>query len=55
MHSFAVYYIESNLVCVIVFGILLLHNHFNLWQVFLIGVPLQAAILLWAQIRRGRK
>lgn len=30
MHSFAVYYIESNLVCVIVFGILLLHNYFNI-------------------------
>lgn len=33
----------------------LLHNHFNLWQVFLIGVPTQAAILLWAQIRKGRR
>lgn len=32
----------------------LLHFHFNLWQVFLIGVPTQAAILLWAQIRRSR-
>ena len=33
----------------------LLSNHFNLWQVFLVGVPTQAAILLWAQIRRGRR
>lgn len=32
----------------------LLHFHFNLWQVFLIGVPSQAAIILWAQIRRSR-
>ena len=30
MHSFAVYYIEANLVCVIIFGILLIHNHFNI-------------------------
>ena len=29
-NSFAVYYIESNLVCVLVFVILLLHNHFNI-------------------------
>ena len=29
-NSFAVYYIESNLVCALVFGILLLHNHFNI-------------------------
>ena len=33
----------------------LLHYQFNLWQVFLIGVPTQAAILLWAQIRKGRR
>lgn len=33
----------------------LLHDHFNLWQVFLIGAPTQAAILLWAQIRRSKK
>ena len=30
MDGFAVYYIEANIVCVIVFGILLLHNHFNI-------------------------
>lgn len=30
MHSFSVYYIEANLICVIVFGILLLHNYFNI-------------------------
>lgn len=30
MNSFAVYYIESNIACVLVFGILLIHNHFNI-------------------------
>ncbi len=30
MGNFAPYYIESNLVCVIVFGILLIHNHFSI-------------------------
>lgn len=30
MFNFAVYYIEANVVCIIVFGILLLHNHFNI-------------------------
>ena len=30
MDGFAFYYIESNLVCAIVFGILLIHNRFNL-------------------------
>ena len=30
MHNFSVYYIESNVVCTIVFGILLIHNHFNI-------------------------
>lgn len=30
MHNFSVYYIESNIVCTIVFGILLIHNHFNI-------------------------
>ena len=30
MHSFAVYYIESNIVCMLVFGILLIHNYFNI-------------------------
>ena len=30
MENFAPYYIESNLVCVIVFGILLIHNHFSI-------------------------
>lgn len=30
MHSFVVYYIESNMICVIVFGILLFFNHFNI-------------------------
>ena len=28
--GFLVYYIEANLVCVIVFGIILIHNHFNI-------------------------
>ena len=30
MVDFAIYYIESNLVCIIVFAILLIHNHFNI-------------------------
>ena len=30
MDGFAVYYIEANLVCIIIFGILLIHNHFNI-------------------------
>ena len=30
MYSFAVYYIEANIVCMIIFGILLVHNHFNI-------------------------
>ena len=30
MNGFAVYYIEANVVCILVFGILLIHNHFNI-------------------------
>ena len=30
MNGFAVYYIEANIVCMIIFGILLIHNHFNI-------------------------
>ena len=30
MEGFSFYYIEGNLLCVIVFGIILLHNHFNI-------------------------
>ena len=30
MNGFAVYYIQANIVCIIVFGILLIHNHFNI-------------------------
>ena len=30
MDGFAVYYIEANIVCAVVFGILLVHNHFNI-------------------------
>ena len=30
MNEFALYYIEANIICAIVFGILLIHNHFNL-------------------------
>lgn len=30
MSEFALYYIEANVICIIVFGILLIHNHFNL-------------------------
>ena len=30
MTSFAFYYIEANIVCILVFAILLLHNHFSI-------------------------
>ena len=30
MNDFALYYIEANVICIIVFGILLIHNHFNI-------------------------
>ncbi len=30
MAGFSFYYIEANIVCVVVFGIMLLHNHFNI-------------------------
>ena len=30
MKDFSFYYIEANIVCVIVFGIILIHNHFNI-------------------------
>ncbi|MBR6186006.1 MAG: GGDEF domain-containing protein [Clostridia bacterium] len=30
MNDFAVYYIEGNVICILVFGILLFHNHFNI-------------------------
>ena len=30
MSEFALYYIEANIICIIVFSILLIHNHFNL-------------------------
>ncbi len=30
MHSFSVYYIEANVVCVIIFAILLFHNYFSI-------------------------
>ena len=30
MSDFALYYIEANIMCIIVFAILLIHNHFNL-------------------------
>ena len=30
MSEFALYYIEANVICIIVFGILLIHNHFNI-------------------------
>ena len=30
MSGFAVYFIEANIVCMIIFGILLVHNHFNI-------------------------
>ena len=28
--------------------------HYNLWHIFLIGLPTQAAIILWAQIRKRK-
>lgn len=30
MEGFAVYYVEANIVCALIFGILLIHNHFNI-------------------------
>ena len=30
MFNFAVYYIEANVICILIFGILLFHNHFNI-------------------------
>ena len=30
MFDFSVYYIEANIVCILIFGILLVHNHFNI-------------------------
>lgn len=30
MNDFSVYYIEANVICALVFGILLIHNHFNI-------------------------
>jgi len=30
MNGFAVHYILANIVCIIIFGILLIHNHFNI-------------------------
>ena len=34
---------------------ILLHFNYVLWQLFLIGLPLQGAIILWAQIRKQRR
>ncbi len=33
---------------------ILISNTHNLWMLFLIGIPAQAAIVLWAQIRHSR-
>ncbi len=33
---------------------LLVYHHYNLWFLFLIGVPAQAVIILWALIRHNR-
>ena len=30
MNGFPLFYVEANIVCVLVFGILLIHNHFNI-------------------------
>ncbi len=32
----------------------LLYHSYNVWMVFLIGIPLQAAIILWSLIRNSR-
>ena len=37
-----------------VFLQLLVSHGWNLWMLFLVGVPVQAAIILWAQIRSRR-
>lgn len=38
-----------------VFLQMLVHYQANLWHLFLIGIPLQGAIILWAQIRKQRR
>lgn len=37
-----------------VFLHILIYRNMNLWMIFLIGIPAQAAIILWAQIRHSR-
>ncbi len=32
---------------------LLIYAHYNVWVIYLIGIPAQAAIVLWAQIRHN--
>ena len=62
MNGFAVYYIEANVVCAIVFGILLIHNHFNIdrqekqikYDHALVGFILYFVVdCLWAAITDG--
>ncbi|MBE6529154.1 MAG: helix-turn-helix transcriptional regulator [Ruminococcaceae bacterium] len=38
-----------------VFLQLLVRYQVNLWHLFLIGIPLQGAIILWAQVRKQRR
>ncbi len=38
-----------------VFLLVLVRYHANLWHLFLIGIPLQGAIILWAQVRKQRR
>lgn len=37
-----------------IFLLMLVQYHSNLWYLFLIGIPLQGAVILWAQIRKQR-
>ena len=34
---------------------ILVRYHANLWHLFLIGIPLQGAIILWSQIRKQKR
>ena len=59
MSGFAVYYILTNVVCIIIFGILLIHNHFNIDRqekmvrfdhVLIVFILYFAADCIWAAI-----
>ena len=62
MSDFALYYIEANVMCIIVFAILLIHNHFNLDRqekqikydhVLIVFMLYFVADCLWAAIEAG--